>query len=166
MVLPLYALKLGAGPVAVGFLAATFSLFPTLLAVTAGKLIDRFGARWPMTAGSLVCGLGMLVPFFFHNLPAVYFAGAMNGLSAVLFSLAAQNLVGVLSTPETRARDFSNYMLTHSFSQFVAPLFGGFSIDHAGHAAACLFIALLSIVPVTVLATRGRLLPGGTRKGS
>jgi MFS family permease len=169
MVLPLYALNLGASPVAVGLLAATFSLFPTLLAVTAGKLTDRFGARWPMTAGALICGLGMLVPYFFHNLAAVYFAGAMNGLSAVLFSLAAQNLVGVLSTPETRARDFSNYMLTHSFAQFLAPLLGGFSIDHAGHAVACLIIASLTLAPVAVLAARGKLLPGGTRtsaKGS
>jgi MFS family permease len=166
MVLPLYALNLGASPVAVGLLAATFSLFPTLLAVTAGRLIDRFGARWPMTAGSLVCGLGMLVPYFFHSLPAVYFAGAMNGLSAVLFSLAAQNLVGVLSTPETRARDFSNYMLTHSFAQFLAPLLGGFSIDHAGHALACLFIATLSLGPIAVLATRGKLLPGGMARSA
>ena len=166
MVLPLYALNLGASPVTVGLLAATFSLFPTLLAVTAGRWIDRFGARWPMTAGSLIGGLGILAPFFFHSLSASYVAGALNGLSAVLFSLAAQNLVGVLSTPETRARDFSNYTLTHSFSQFVGPLLGGFSIDHAGHATACLFIALLSIVPVTVLLTHGKLLPGGTRRGA
>jgi thiamine transporter ThiT len=62
--------------------------------VTAGRLIDRFGARWPMTAGRWSAALGMLVPYFFHSLAAVYFAGAMNGLSAVLFSLAAQNLVG------------------------------------------------------------------------
>ena len=166
MVLPLYALNLGASPVTVGLLAATFSLFPTLLAVTAGRWIDRFGARWPMTAGSLIGGLGILAPFFFHSLSAIYVAGALNGLSAVLFSLAAQNLVGVLSTPETRARDFSNYTLTHSFSQFVGPLLGGFSIDHAGHATACLFIALLSIVPVIVLLTHGKLLPGGTRRGA
>ena len=45
MVLPLYALNLGASPVAVGFLAATFSLFPTLLAVAAGRLTDRFGSH-------------------------------------------------------------------------------------------------------------------------
>src|SRR6185436_19265168 len=139
MVLPLYALNLGASPVAVGLLAATFSLFPTLLAVTAGRMIDRFGARWPMTAGAVVGATGMLVPFFFPSLPAIYLAGAMNGLSAVLFNLATQNLVGLLSKPETRARDFSNYTLTHSFSQLVAPLLGGFSIDHAGHAMTCLF---------------------------
>src|SRR6185503_11009763 len=46
MVLPLYALDLGASPFAVGMLAATYSICPTLLAVTSGKLIDRVGARW------------------------------------------------------------------------------------------------------------------------
>jgi MFS family permease len=80
MVLSLYALNLGASPLAVGLLAATYSLFPMLLAVSAGKLIDRFGARWPMTAGATCGGIGMLVPYFVQGLPAVYVAGATNGL--------------------------------------------------------------------------------------
>ena len=166
LVLSLYALKLGASPLAVGLLAATYSLFPMLLAVTAGKLIDRFGARWPMTAGATIGGIGMLVPYLVPGLPAVYVAGAMNGLSVVFFSLATQNLVGLLSTPDTRARDFSNYMLTNSFAQFLAPLIGGFSIDHSGHATTCLYLAILTLAPIAMLATQGRALPGGTHRGS
>lgn len=164
MVLSLYALNLGASPLAVGLLAAAYSLFPMLLAVTAGKLIDRFGGRWPMTAGAACGGIGMLVPYFVQGLPAVYIAGATNGLWVVFFGLATQNLVGQLSTPDTRARDFSNYMLTNSLSQFLAPLIGGFSIDHGGHAGTCLYLALLSLAPIALLAVRGHALPGGTRR--
>ncbi len=162
MVLPLYALDLGASPFAVGMLAATYSICPTLLAVTSGKLIDRVGARWPMLAGATCGGLGLLAPYLFRGMPAVYFAGTMNGLCVVLFSLATQNLVGVLSTPQSRARDFSNYMLTNSSAQFLAPLLGGFAIDHAGHAMTCLYLALLSLVPIALLAARGGALAGGT----
>src|SRR6188508_2373629 len=79
VVLSLYALSLGAQPATIGALAATFSLFPALLAVTAGRLNDRFGARWLLTFGAAGSGLGMLVPYFVNGLPAVFIAGAMSG---------------------------------------------------------------------------------------
>ncbi|HTD91854.1 MAG TPA: MFS transporter, partial [Burkholderiales bacterium] len=118
MVLSLFALKQGASPLAVGVLAATFSIFPMLLAVTAGKLVDRFGPRWPMTFGTVGSTLGMLVPYFFAGMPALYVAGTLAGLAIIFVNLATQNLVGLLSTPETRARDFSNYTLTISAASF------------------------------------------------
>ncbi len=45
MLLSLYALDLGASPLAVGLLAVTFSVFPMFLAVIAGKITDRVGSR-------------------------------------------------------------------------------------------------------------------------
>jgi MFS family permease len=84
------------------------------------------------------------------------------GLSVIFVSLATQNLVGLLSTPDTRARNFSNYTLTSSAANLIGPLLGGFSIDHSGHVNTCLYLALLTVVPITMLATRGRALPGGT----
>ena len=162
IVLALYALKLGASPFAVGVLAATFSIFPMLLAVTAGRLVDRFGARWPMMFGAVISGIGMLVPYLFPGLPAVYVAGAMTGVTGVFFNLATQNLVGMLGTVETRARNFSNYTLTISVATLLGPLIGGFSIDHSDHATACLYVALAMLVPIVMLAVRGAALPGGT----
>jgi len=162
VVMSLYALSLGAEPFTIGLLAATFSLFPMLLAVTAGKLIDRFGPRWPMTLGAVGSGLGMLVPYFFPGLPAIFIASAMSGLAIVFFNLATQNLVGVLSGPDNRAKNFSNYSLTVAASNFLGPLIGGFSVDHVGHVTACLHLALLTVVPVAILAFLGGALPGGT----
>jgi MFS family permease len=134
-----------------------------LLAVTAGKLVDRFGARWPMTLGALGGGLGMSVPYFVPGLPALYIAGAMTGFAVIFFNVATQNLVGLLSTTETRPRNFSNYMLAASLSSLTGPLLGGFSIDHSSHATACLILASLTCVPVLMLLIRGEALPGGTR---
>jgi len=164
MVLALYALKLGASEVAVGALAATFAIFPMLLAVSAGRLVDRFGARWPMTMGAICSGLGLLLPYLFHSLPALYAAGAMCGFAAIFFNLATQNLVGLLSSAQTRARNFSNYTLTTSTANLLAPLLGGFSIEHTDHATTCLFLAALTIFPAIVLLVSGGLLPGGTRR--
>ena len=54
VLLSLYALDLGAAPLAVGFLTATFSVFPMLLAVLSGKITDRVGARWPVLCGTVL----------------------------------------------------------------------------------------------------------------
>jgi len=164
IVLSLYALRLGATPFEVGLLAGSFSLFPTFFAVTAGRLVDRHGARWPMLVGSLAGSLGLLAPYFVSTKPALYIASTLCGVAIICVNLGAQNLVGMLSTPQTRARDFSNYMLSTATAMMLAPLIGGFSIDHFGHAATCLYLSLLAMAPVVLLLVGGDRLPGGTRK--
>jgi MFS family permease len=163
MLLALYALNLGAQPLAVGILAATFSVSPMLLAVLAGKLTDRIGSRWPVLLGTVGVLCGMLVPYFFRGLPALYVAAAMNGLSFAFYSVSLQNLVGLLSKPGDRAQSFSNFSLMISTASFTGLLFAGFSIDHSGHAIACLHVALLSLVPMAMLVIWGGALPGGRR---
>lgn len=165
VVLVLYALRLDAQPLTIGLLSAAYSVFPMLLAVTAGKLADRFGTRWLLIFGALGSGLGMLVPYFVPGLPAVFIAGAMSGLSAVFYNISTQNLVGLLSAPEARARNFSNFALTVSAANLMGPLIAGFSMEHFGHVDACLHLALFTLVPVVLLGIWGNQLPGGTSSG-
>ncbi|MGP1609115.1 MAG: MFS transporter, partial [Burkholderiales bacterium] len=159
----LYALNQGASHLTVGLLAASFSMFPMLLAVAAGRLVDRFGVRWPMTFGATTGGLGMLVAYFFPGLSSLYIAALMTGLGLIFINLGTQNLVGLLSTPENRSKNFSNYTLSTSGAQLLGPLLGGFAIEHFGYSSTCLYLALLSLGPVTMLLVYGRVMPGGTR---
>ncbi len=162
VLLALYALKLGAQPFAIGILAATFSVLPMLLSWQVGKLSDRFGSRWPLMFGAAGGAGGMLVPYFFPGLPSLYTAAVLNGLSFAFYAVSLQNLVGLLSTPQNRAQNFSNFSLVVSFTTFLGPLFAGFSIDHSGPAIACLYLAALSLVPVLMLSAWGGALPGGS----
>jgi predicted MFS family arabinose efflux permease len=50
-----------------------------------------------------------------------------------------------------------------SIANFVGPLIAGFSIDHSGHALACLYLALLTLVPLAMLSAKIQAIPGGTR---
>ena len=161
VVLALYALDLGAAPLTVGLLAASFSIFPALLSWPAGRLVDRFGSRWVLTIGALGGGLGMLIPFFVPGLTAIFFAAAANGLSLAIYNVSLQNLVGLLSTPQNRTQSFSNYSLTNSIGSFVGPLIAGFGIQHGGHAATCLALAVMSLLPLVALAILGRRMPHG-----
>ena len=162
VMLVLYALYLGAAPATVGLLAATFSAFPALLSWPAGKLADRFGSRWLLMLGALGGGLGTLIPFFVPGLPAIFVAAAANGLSLSIYNVSLQNVVGLMSTPEHRTRNFSNYSLANSIGSFAGPLLAGFSIEHLGYPAACLPVALLALVPLGMLSVWGDALPKGT----
>jgi MFS family permease len=161
VLLALYALDLGAQPLAVGFLTATFSLFPMLLAVLAGKVTDRVGSRWPVFGGTLIVLCSMLIPYFVHSLTSLYVAAAMNGLAFAFFSVSLQNLIGMMSTPHQRPQNFSTFSLMVATANFAGPLFAGFTIDRSGHEVACLYVALFALIPMVMLAGWGGGLPRG-----
>jgi MFS family permease len=161
VVLTLYALELGAPASAVGILGGLLFLFPLLLSWPIGALADRAGGRGLLLFGA-VCGAASLVlPYFFNTLPAFYIAAALNGLALAFFHVTLQNLVGTLSRPEERARNFSNFSLAGAMTSFAGPLLAGLSIDALGYAAACLVVASQSVIAIVLLLVWGRLLPPG-----
>lgn len=162
VLLTLYAIKLGAEPLDVGMLAAAFSVVPVLFSWQSGRLSDRFGARWLLMIGIAGSAGGMLLPYFAPSLTTIYAAGMLSGLSMTFCNVSLQNLVGQLSAPHERARNFSNYTLSGAFSSFVGPLLAGFSIDHSGYGNACLYVVALALVPITMLVLRGHELPRGS----
>jgi MFS family permease len=163
VLLSLYALKLGADPFAVGILTGTSSVLPLLLSWQVGRLSDRFGSRLPLTVGAASGALGMLAPYYMPGLPALYLAAVTNGLFFACCNVSQQNLVGLLSPPTDRSKNFSNYSLTVSTGSFLGPMIAGFSIDLSGYSIACLYLVLLALAPIAMLAIWGNLLPRGSR---
>ena len=162
VLIALYALQLGAQSFAVGLLAATFSVFPGVLSWPIGILTDRIGSRWPLMFGTAGLAFAALAPYFFPGMPALFVASAVIGLSFAFFNVTTQNLIGLLGKNEDHARNFSNFSLVQSVASFAGPLLVGFGIDHAGFAFTCLYLALLSALPIAILVGRGGALPGGT----
>jgi MFS family permease len=163
VIITLYALKLGAQPFTVGALAAILSVVPTLLSWHVGRFADRFGARWPMMLCTVAGALGMLVPYAIPGLPSLFVTAMMYGLLSALSATPVQNLVGLLSKPQDRAKNYSNFGLVVSFATFAGPLMAGFTFDHAGPDMACLSLVLLLLVPAVMLVVWGGRIPGGTR---
>jgi len=162
VLLTLYAIKLGADPLFIGALAAGFSVVPILFSWAAGRWADRFGARWLLLVGVAGSSSGMLLPYFAPGLTNILVAGVLSGLSMSFCNVCLQNLVGLLSTPENRARNFSNYTLAGALSSFVGPLVAGFSIDHMGYGETCLVVIALAAAPVSMLVLSGGALPRGS----
>jgi MFS family permease len=169
MVIVLYALKLGASAFVIGLLGAMFAVLPMLFSMPAGKLADRYGSRAVLLFCVVGSGLGLLVPWAFPGITAMFVASALIGLSLAMV-VPLQNLMGLISTPATRARNFANFSLGMGVANLLGPLIGGFFVDFAGPVTTCLYLALLNVVAVVMLLAWGRRLPhapaGPKAKGS
>jgi len=166
VVLTLYALELGAPAYAVGLIGGLLFVFPLLLSWPIGALADRHGARGPVLFGSACGALSLALPYFVNALPALYASAALNGLALAFFHVTLQNIIGTQSLPEDRPRNFSYFSLTGSLTVFAGPLIAGLSIDHIGHAAACLVIAAHPLIAVVLLLVWRRLFPPGNPRAA
>jgi MFS family permease len=159
VLLTLYALHLGASATEVGLIGGLLFLFPVLLSWVVGGLADRKAAR-KLLLFAAVCAAGsLLLMYFFPSLPVFYAAAALNGLALSFFHVTLQNLIGNLSKPEDRARNFANFSMIGATTSFFGPLMAGLAIDHLGYGWACLVTAALSVVVIVLLMTLGRRLP-------
>jgi MFS family permease len=163
VILSLYALQIGATPSAVGVLVATFFALPLLLSWPVGKWSDRAGARWLLLFGCLSGACAMLVPYFSRNLASLYVAGTLVGLGFSFYNVLLQNLIGVISRPEERAKNISNASLIGATSNFAGPIIAGFAVEHAGPAVACLSVVALALTAAMLLVVCGHVLPRGAR---
>ncbi len=159
VLMTLYALHLGASATAVGVIGGLLFLFPVLLSWVVGGLADRKAARKLLLFAASCAAASLLLMYFFPTLPVFYAAAALNGLALSFFHVTLQNLIGNLSKPEDRARNFANFSMIGAATSFFGPLIAGLSIDHFGYGWACLVTAALSLVVIVLLLTLGRSLP-------
>ncbi len=159
VLLTLYALELNASATEIGLLGGLLFLFPLLLSWPIGALADRKGARGILLLAAVCAAVSLVLPYFFRDLMVFYAAAALNGLALALFHVTLQNLVGNLSAPEQRARNFANFSLAGAMTSFFGPLLAGFSIDTVGYAWACLITGMVSLIVIVLLLTLGRHLP-------
>ena len=151
MLVSLYAIHLHASAFTVGALMSSFALLPMLLAVSAGRLIDRAGARWPMFAACLTMALGALLPFVWPRLWMLYVASTLLGTGFMLVHVAVNQVVGAIGRAEERAANFSWLALGFSISSSLGPLITGFAIDAIGHLHTFVLLFLLPLVPLLAL---------------
>lgn len=160
----LFAVELGAGPLEIGILFALWGLFPFLLSVYAGRLADRFDNRVLMYCGLAGFTVSLGLPFVLPGLPVLYLSAALGGFTSMLFVVATQNLIGVLSTSETRTRHFSFYSLGESATSIAAPILVGLCIDAFRHPVTFLVLAVINGVCLVLLFARRAAIPDTGRR--
>lgn len=159
VLMPLYALELGAGRFVVGIIIGLYALIPMFLAIHVGQLVDRVGPRLPMLAGTVGTGAGLMLPFFFPGLTMLYVSALVLGTSFQFFFVAMHGTAGAIGGAENRVRNYTWVSIGFSLAAFCGPLIAGFSIDYLGHVPAYLALALCTIVPALLLWLRPDFLP-------
>ncbi len=156
----LYGIHLGATPLTVGVLISLYAFLPMLLAVYAGRLVDRIGPLKPMLYSCAALVAAVALPGAWPSLAALHLAAMAIGTSFLFYHVALNNVIGQLGVPADRAVNFSWFALGFSISGFCGPLLAGFAIDGVGHRAAFLMLAAFPALATLVLYGRRHLLPG------
>ena len=151
MLMSLYALELGADQFSIGIIMALYALCPMLLAIYAGKLVDRVGPRLPMLAGTVGTLVGLLLPYSFPGLATLYVSAFVLGTSFQFFFVAVHGTAGAIGGAGNRVRNYTAISIGFSLAAFFGPLIAGFSIDYLGHLPAYLALAACTIVPALLL---------------
>ena len=154
----LYALSLHASEFTVGTLIALFALFPMMLAVPMGRLVDRIGIVKPMTCGALLMAVGCLIPSVVDGLAVLYPSVILIGTGFMAIHVSSQHAVGAMSVTTTRSSNFSWLALGYSISSFSGPVIAGFVIDHARYSAS------FAVLGGFTLAALGLMLNGSLSK--
>ncbi|MGQ0544027.1 MAG: MFS transporter [Betaproteobacteria bacterium] len=155
----LFAVELQASAFTAGLLLSLFALLPMLLSVWAGRLIDRVGARRPLTGAFIALTLGNVLPYLFPSLITLYFSSTILGTAFMLIHIGMNSVFGAHGGPEQRAMNFSWLALAFSFSGSAGPLVAGYAIEGLGYGRAFLVLAAFPVLALALLLLRLHPLP-------
>lgn len=159
MTTTLFALELGASEFTVGLLMSLFALLPTLLSVSAGRLVDRAGPRRPLAASLAALACATALPFAFPVIEILYLSTTLLGVCFMYVHIAMNSVFGAHGSPEQRAVNFSWLAIGFSISNSIGPLVAGYAIDGLGHARAFAVLAVFPAIALILLWLRKRPLP-------
>ena len=149
--LPLYAKRFGAGPVAVTWLLAVYSLMQFFFAPWWGRVSDRVGRRPVLLLGLFGSAASYLAFGLAGSLPVLFIARAANGLAGANVGVA-QAYIADVTAPRDRARGMGMIGAAFGLGFIVGPAIGGvlsrfgFAAPFLAAAAVTLANALLAVV--------------------
>lgn len=128
----LYAEKLDATMIEIGLITACYSVTPFILAIFAGRFIDKYGEKLPLLLGSLSMVIALILPYIFPFLVTLYFSQLLLGGAQLLAIVSIQN--GVAGSVPSGKKDhaFANMSLFTSIGLMCGPLIGGYASENLG----------------------------------
>ncbi len=122
--LPFYAERMGASPVQVGWLIGIYAACQLVSGPFLGRLSDTTGRKPLLLVSQLGTCIGFLITAFAPNLWVLFFARAVDGMTAGNLSLA-QAYISDVTRPEERAKAFGLIGIAFGVGFLVGPAVSG-----------------------------------------
>jgi MFS transporter, DHA1 family, tetracycline resistance protein len=122
--LPFYAGRLGASPLELGLLFASYSVMQLIFSPVLGRLSDRHGRRPVLLLSLLGTGLGLLILGAAGSLWMLFAGRIIDGISGGNIS-TAQAYVADVTTPENRAKGMGLVGAAFGLGFIFGPAIGG-----------------------------------------
>ncbi|MGH7843871.1 MAG: MFS transporter [Candidatus Binatia bacterium] len=148
---PLYALGLGASPVVVGVIASASSVAGMIIALPAGKTIDRLGPKKALTYATVCKTLSMLIYLVISAPLTLVLPTFLIGVFGTVAILSFHSYVSGLSQGIRRAKGISDFAFFSSVGELAGPVVAGALVDLASFKAAFAYTALICIITLLAL---------------
>ena len=122
--LPFYAERMGASPVQVGWLIGIYAACQLVSGPFLGRWSDTTGRKPLLLVSQLGTCIGFLITAFAPNLWVLFFARAVDGMTAGNLSLA-QAYISDVTRPEERAKAFGLIGIAFGVGFLVGPAVSG-----------------------------------------
>lgn len=159
LLVPLVALRFGAGPTGIGLLVASAYILPLGLAIPMGALVDRWGARRIMRFGFVAFAATMLPMALAPSLTTLVIAHVAGGLSHLLYVVSSQTLIAALGEGRGREAAYGWWTTSLAVGQVLGPFLAGLLLDRQGVGFPFLVIAglqLAALIATLPTKVRGR----------
>lgn len=123
--LPYIAEKYEATPLTIGILGATYSFFQLVSGPILGRLSDRYGRKKLLAISQFGSAIGYLMLGMAHNLPLLFLARIIDGITGGNISIA-QAYIADVTTKENRAKGMGIIGAAFGLGFIFGPAIGGF----------------------------------------
>lgn len=153
-ILPMLGLQLGLSAAMVGLILSANRITRIFCNPLTGSLVDRFGARWPVSVGLLLAAVAVLAfsAALRSHSPGLWFIGGrvVWGIGSSLTVVGAMAAVMVISEPTNRGRLVGRVRMTMALGMPAGMLLGGLIADRASPNAAFLTASVLTFAAAVV----------------
>jgi MFS family permease len=116
--------ELGAGELGVGLSVSAFAVAAICARPLIGRLVERYGRRRMMIAGSLLAGIAGLLCATVDNLPTLLALRGIAGIGEAALFVGAATLVADLAPPDRRAEAASYFSVAVFTGIGIGPVIG------------------------------------------
>ena len=143
-VLPLYAERFHASPIAIGWLTGIYSGMQIIFTPILGRLSDRFGRRPILIISIAGTAVGFVMMGFAHSVALLFAARIFAGITGGNISIP-QAYIADVTTPETRSKSMGMIGAAFGLGFTFGPLIGG-TMSGISYSAPFFFAAGLAVI--------------------